>query len=91
MCCYECLGKQSPDIAQGVDRTNPEDQGAGDQGLMFGYATNETDVLMPAPISLAHNLVKKQAEVRKAGILPWLRPDAKSQVTFIYENDKPVG
>jgi S-adenosylmethionine synthetase len=85
------LGKQSPDIAQGVDRTNPEDQGAGDQGLMFGYATNETDVLMPAPITLAHNLVKKQAEVRKAGILPWLRPDAKSQVTFIYENDKPVG
>ena len=85
------LGKQSPDIAQGVDRTNPEEQGAGDQGLMFGYATNETDVLMPAPISLAHNLVKKQAEVRKAGILPWLRPDAKSQVTFIYENDKPVG
>ena len=85
------LGKQSPDIAQGVDRTNPENQGAGDQGLMFGYATNETDVLMPAPITLAHNLVKKQAEVRKAGILPWLRPDAKSQVTFIYENDKPVG
>ncbi|MFQ3333736.1 MAG: S-adenosylmethionine synthetase [Woeseiaceae bacterium] len=85
------LGKQSQDIAQGVDRGNPEDQGAGDQGLMFGYATNETDVLMPAPISLAHNLVKKQAEVRKAGILPWLRPDAKSQVTFIYENDKPVG
>ena len=85
------LGKQSQDIAQGVDRVNPEDQGAGDQGLMFGYATNETDVLMPAPISLAHNLVKKQAEVRKAGILPWLRPDAKSQVTFIYENDKPVG
>jgi S-adenosylmethionine synthetase len=85
------LGKQSQDIAQGVDRANPEDQGAGDQGLMFGYATNETDVLMPAPISLAHNLVKKQAEVRKAGVLPWLRPDAKSQVTFIYENDKPVG
>jgi S-adenosylmethionine synthetase len=85
------LGKQSQDIAQGVDRGNPEDQGAGDQGLMFGYATNETDVLMPAPISLAHNLVKKQAEVRKAGILPWLRPDAKSQVTFIYENHKPVG
>ncbi|MDA9108801.1 methionine adenosyltransferase [Woeseiaceae bacterium] len=85
------IGKQSQDIAQGVDRANPEDQGAGDQGLMFGYATNETDVLMPAPISLAHNLVKKQAEVRKAGVLPWLRPDAKSQVTFIYENDKPVG
>jgi S-adenosylmethionine synthetase len=85
------LGKQSQDIAQGVDRDNPEDQGAGDQGLMFGYATNETDVLMPAPISLAHNLVKKQAQVRKAGILPWLRPDAKSQVTFIYENDKPIG
>ena len=85
------LGKQSQDIAQGVDRANPEDQGAGDQGLMIGYATNETDVLMPAPISLAHNLVKKQAEVRKAGVLPWLRPDAKSQVTFIYENDKPVG
>ena len=85
------LGKQSQDIAQGVDRDNPEDQGAGDQGLMFGYATNETEVLMPAPISLAHNLVKKQAQVRKAGILPWLRPDAKSQVTFIYENDKPIG
>jgi S-adenosylmethionine synthetase len=85
------LGKQSQDIAQGVDRDNPEDQGAGDQGLMFGYATNETDVLMPAPISLAHNLVKKQAQVRKAGILPWLRPDAKSQITFIYENDKPIG
>jgi S-adenosylmethionine synthetase len=85
------LGKQSQDIAQGVDRDNPEDQGAGDQGLMFGYATNETDVLMPAPISLAHNLVKKQAQVRKAGILSWLRPDAKSQVTFIYENDKPIG
>jgi S-adenosylmethionine synthetase len=85
------LGKQSPDIAQGVDRGNAESQGAGDQGLMFGYATNETDVLMPAPITYAHLLVKRQAEVRKAGTLPWLRPDAKSQVTFIYEDDKPVG
>jgi S-adenosylmethionine synthetase len=84
------LGKQSPDIAQGVDRQDPESQGAGDQGLMFGYACNETDVLMPAPITLAHQLVHKQAEVRKAGVLPWLRPDAKSQVTFLYENDKPV-
>ncbi len=85
------LGKQSPDIAQGVDRGDPESQGAGDQGLMFGYATNETDVLMPAPITFAHRLVRKQAEVRKAGILPWLRPDAKSQVTFLYEDEKPVG
>ncbi len=85
------LGKQSPDIAQGVDRADPESHGAGDQGLMFGYATNETDVLMPAPITFAHHLVKRQAEVRKAGILPWLRPDAKSQVTFLYEDDKPVG
>ncbi|MDG1865235.1 MAG: methionine adenosyltransferase [Woeseiaceae bacterium] len=85
------LGKQSPDIAQGVDRADPEDQGAGDQGLMFGYATNETDVLMPAPITLAHNLVRKHAEVRKAGILSWLRPDSKSQVTFVYENNQPIG
>ncbi len=85
------LGRQSPDIAQGVDRANKEDQGAGDQGLMFGYASNETDVLMPAPIAYAHRLVLKQAEVRRAGSLPWLRPDAKSQVTFRYENDKPVG
>ena len=84
------LGKQSPDIAQGVDRDDPESQGAGDQGMMFGYASNETDVLMPAPITYAHELVQKQAEVRKAGRLPWLRPDAKSQVTFVYENDKPV-
>ena len=84
------IGKQSPDIAMGVDRTTPEQQGAGDQGLMFGYASNETDVLMPAPITYAHRLVKRQAEVRKDGTLPWLRPDAKSQVTFIYENDKPV-
>lgn len=85
------LGKQSPDIAQGVDRDSAENQGAGDQGLMFGYAVNETDVLMPAPITFSHRLVKRQAEVRKNGVLPWLRPDAKSQVTFLYENDKPVG
>ena len=85
------LGKQSPDIAQGVDRDTAESQGAGDQGLMFGYATNETEVLMPAPITYAHRLVKRQAEVRKSGVLPWLRPDAKSQVTFKYENDKPIG
>ena len=84
------LGKQSRDIAQGVDREDEQSQGAGDQGLMFGYATNETEVLMPAPITYAHRLVKRQAEVRKAGILPWLRPDAKSQVTFVYEDDKPV-
>jgi S-adenosylmethionine synthetase len=83
------LGKQSPDIAQGVDRSRPEDQGAGDQGLMFGYASNETDVLMPAPIQYAHRLVEKQAELRKNGTLPWLRPDAKSQVTFHYENGVP--
>jgi S-adenosylmethionine synthetase len=85
------IGKQSPDIAQGVDRKDEKKQGAGDQGLMFGYATNETDVLMPAPIALAHRLVKKQADVRKRGKLPWLRPDAKSQVTLRYEDDKPVG
>jgi S-adenosylmethionine synthetase len=84
------LGKQSPDIGQGVDRGDPESQGAGDQGLMFGYACNETSVLMPAPITYAHRLVRRQAEVRKAGTLPWLRPDAKSQVTFVYEEDKPV-
>ncbi len=83
------LGKQSPDIAQGVDRENKEDQGAGDQGMMFGYASNETDVLMPAPITYAHRLVQKQSMIRKAGDLPWLRPDAKSQVTFVYEDGKP--
>ena len=85
------IGKQSPDIAQGVDRKDERKQGAGDQGLMFGYATSETDVLMPAPITLAHRLVKRQAQVRKNGKLPWLRPDAKSQVTLRYENDVPVG
>ena len=85
------IGKQSPDIAQGVDRKDERKQGAGDQGLMFGYATNETDVLMPAAITLAHRLVKRQAQVRKNGKLAWLRPDAKSQVTLRYENDKPVG
>lgn len=85
------IGKQSSDINQGVDRVRPEEQGAGDQGLMFGYASNETDVLMPAPITYAHRLVKRQSQVRKNGTLSWLRPDAKSQVTFIYENGKPVG
>ncbi len=84
------IGKQSPEIAQGVDRQKPEDQGAGDQGLMFGYASRETDVLMPAPISYAHRLMEKQAQLRKQGTLAWLRPDAKSQVTFAYENGKPV-
>lgn len=84
------IGKQSPDIAMGVNATENKDQGAGDQGLMFGYATSETEVLMPAPIYYSHRLVEKQAELRKAGKLPWLRPDAKSQVTLRYENDKPV-
>jgi S-adenosylmethionine synthetase len=84
------IGKQSPDIAQGVDRKDPRKQGAGDQGLMFGYASDETDVLMPAPITYAHRLVQRQAEVRKARQLKWLRPDAKSQVTMRYENDVPV-
>ncbi|WP_417499131.1 methionine adenosyltransferase [Methylophaga sp.] len=85
------IGKQSSDIAMGVDRDTEENQGAGDQGLMFGYASNETDVLMPAPITYAHRLVKRQSVVRKNGELSWLRPDAKSQVTFIYEDGKPVG
>lgn len=83
------LGKQSPDIALGVDRENKKEQGAGDQGMMFGYACNETSVLMPAPITYAHRLVQRQSVVRKAGELPWLRPDAKSQVTFVYEDGKP--
>ncbi len=85
------IGKQSPDIAQGVDRQKPEDQGAGDQGLMFGYASNETDVLMPAPVTFAHRLVERQSEIRKNGTLAWLRPDAKSQVTCRYDNGKVVG
>lgn len=84
------IGKQSPDISQGVDDSPDHEQGAGDQGLMFGYASNETDVLMPAPITYSHRLVQRQAEVRKDGTLPWLRPDAKSQITFRYDNGKPV-
>jgi S-adenosylmethionine synthetase len=84
------IGKQSPDIAMGVDESKGHEQGAGDQGLMFGYATNETDVLMPAPIYYSHRLVERQAQLRKDGTLSWLRPDAKSQVTLRYENGKPV-
>ena len=84
------IGKQSADIAMGVDEAQDKDLGAGDQGLMFGYATNETDALMPAPIHYAHRLVEKQAERRKNGAHTWSRPDAKSQVTFRYDNGKPV-
>ncbi len=84
------IGKQSPDIAMGVDESRGHEQGAGDQGLMFGYATNETAVLMPAPIYYSHRLVERQAQLRKDGTLSWLRPDAKSQVTLRYENGKPV-
>ncbi len=84
------IGKQSPDISQGVDDSGDHEQGAGDQGLMFGYASNETDVLMPAPITYSHRLVKRQSEVRKNGTLPWLEPDAKSQLTFRYVDNKPV-
>ena len=85
------IGKQSSDIAQGVDQSELEKQGAGDQGLMFGYATNETDVLMPAPITYAHRMVEQQSRVRRDGTLDWLRPDAKSQVTLRYRDGKPVG
>jgi len=84
------LGKQSPDINQGVSRALPEDQGAGDQGLMFGYATNETEHLMPAAITFAHELMKKQAQLRKNGTISWLRPDAKSQVTIAYNDDGTI-
>lgn len=84
------IGKQSPDIAMGVDEAENHEQGAGDQGLMFGYASNETDVLMPAPITYAHRLVERQAQLRKNKTLPWLRPDAKSQITFRYQDHKPV-
>lgn len=87
------IGKQSPDIASGIAPKDhqPKEQGAGDQGIMFGFACNETDVLMPAPITYAHRLVKRQSEVRRNKVLPWLCPDAKSQITFRYEDDKPVG
>ncbi|HHJ39690.1 MAG: S-adenosylmethionine synthetase [Methylothermaceae bacteria B42] len=84
------IGKQSPDIAMGVDESEDHEQGAGDQGLMFGYACDETDVLMPAPIYYAHELVKRQAKIRKSKVLPWLLPDAKSQVTIRYEDSRPV-
>lgn len=84
------IGKQSADIAMGVDEGDNKELGAGDQGLMFGYASNETDVLMPAPIQYSHRLVERQAAIRKAGTLPWLRPDAKSQVTMHYADGKPV-
>ena len=84
------IGKQAGDIAMGVDEAENKEQGAGDQGLMFGYATNETEVLMPAPIYYAHRLVERQAQLRKAGVLPWLRPDAKSQVTLRYAKGKPI-
>ena len=83
------ISKQSPDIAMGVDRSDEKEQGAGDQGLMFGYATNETKQLMPATIQLSHQLVKKHADVRRSGELGWLRPDAKSQVTILFDNGKP--
>lgn len=85
------IGKQSSDIGQGVDKQDPHLQGAGDQGIMFGYATDETESLMPAPITYAHRLMARQAEVRKDGTLPWLRPDAKSQITFLYDDQKIIG
>ena len=84
------IGKQSADISMGVDEKEDKQIGAGDQGLMFGFATNETETLMPAPLFYSHRLVERQAKLRKNGVLPWLRPDAKSQVTMRYENGKPV-
>src|SRR5699024_6057097 len=84
------LGEQSADINQGVERALPEDQGAGDQGRMFGYACDETDVLLPAPITYAHRLARRQSELLASGQLSWLRPDAKAQVTFQYENGLPT-
>ena len=84
------INRQSPDIKIGVDKNNEEDQGAGDQGLMFGYASDETDLLMPAPIYYSHRIVEKQTEILKSGTVDWIRPDAKSQVTFLYENDVPM-
>src|SRR5947208_13368288 len=87
---FSSIHEQSPDINQGVERKNPEEQGAGDQGMMFGYATSETKTFMPAAIHFSHRLVEQQAKVRKAGKLKWLRPDAKSQVTLRYENGKAV-
>lgn len=84
------IGKQSSDIAMGVDKTSEEEQGAGDQGLMFGYATNETNVYMPAPITYAHRLMQRQAQLRKEDVLPWLRPDAKAQITFKYVEGRPA-
>ena len=84
------INKQSPDIKIGVDKNNQKKQGAGDQGLMFGYASDETDSLMPAPIYYSHKIVEKQTEILKSGVMDWMRPDAKSQVTFLYENDVPT-
>jgi S-adenosylmethionine synthetase len=85
------LGEQSGDISRGGDESDGHEQGAGDQGLRFGYASNETEVLMPAPITYSQLLVKRQSEVRKEGTLPWLEPDAKSQLTMRYSNGKPEG